>query len=1296
MKKFLYLVVGIMSIVILTFFAQTTYADSYRLIDEGVISLTVRFDNFETVNDVVQRNVAVSLYNKDGKKLGTSTLENHTNNIGSYSLDVEQYVTISENIEYLNSYYVEIQDLAFGDYTIVVTGDKHKTYYSDVLSVSDFNKHIEIGSGDSSFTYGDVNGDGVVDNLDASAIMEAMDSNDANYDLTNDGIVDILDLVFFEKNHYVDEGGYVIDTNVLDTANIIDDVVLDATITVEHPDGANALFYCNESAIVVGQESLISEEPITIPIPLSKTMEIEVISLESVVGIGGVQDVSFIVTYYDDFLNMNTTKEFLVHADEDDQLNRKLEVVLPEKLVVSNLAVRIDAVEEDVEFAAVRKISFAKEKPIVTPSGLSSTVSQVEIVSDDSSLEVSFRPLNNVDGYEVLVGLESGVYEQSYFIEEPYILIEGLENFVYHYVTVQAVYQDWVGPMINELQVVPSPEDRFGVVDDIQTTQGDRSVTIEWNDLSLASYYRVLAKRSSQSDDYYQEVAYRIEGNEVTIEGLWNDVPYTFAVQGCNDILDSIVSLSVEGVPVSDGYEIPTVPSLDRIDLDLVEEVSFINERNVFEPYDDLFDISYVVDSSYASYWTASPDSDDSGLRFTFSEAVTMDYIMWVPRLDGDWISYLEDCFVRVKTVQGSKYVTLDNTFIEILYDKHNEPYVLISFDKVEDIIGIEVGLYPNDSSDAMQMVSLSEIAFYYSNTFNEEIGSLFTDSSRIALNGALDVDGVQQLENRILDEERYVKQRDVLVSELELALRYEQGLSSPGVIIENLHVLDGSQDDLLMNDLVPLGILGRDDRDLLVYAAIPSGANVSLVATLNHTVDGGFVTQTYDLVDGRNVISLPSTASGGSMYYTYTGTSGVNVHVYQQTNSFYSSDVASVPVLDLMHYDTLSSSALSEVVRSYMVDVNTYVRSLDLSDGYHPGDFTDISLPSVMVSLKASDLMSVYSNIDTMVQSVVYIEELFSTLQYAAGLNNQSTREYIRYVDNGYGYYNYGSVIGTTSNELTTLFKGTLSSLFGNSNLVNVLGNKLDVIGYAGVTNKLYSLLASSHDGYYNTALVEPFNFEDVYDYLYGDAYLTTTIQQAMYWQLHIAYADVHTYDFFNEVNSILRSNQYSSLNQTDRIILAYSISANVNLKDYFSLWNMNLSNDGLAALNSLQLAQETRAIQFLTTAQRLYRLSGGTGVSGTYGLQSVVDTSDGLGRVWIWINHTFDQDDVLGMEIYRDGVFIDFIYDISYTDVIEASSFGDYRYDIVLVDCLGRRLATESFIQVSSGDFIEHISEH
>ena len=92
--------------------------------------------------------------------------------------------------------------------------------------------------------------------------------------------------------------------------------------------------------------------------------------------------------------------------------------------------------------------------------------------------------------------------------------------------------------------------------------------------------------------------------------------------------------MTATGKPEKETLKIPELPTLNRIPNSAIIRAELENKNNVSSEYDGKFDIKWVYDGDFETHWTARAWWESSRITFEFDEEKSMDYLIYVPRLN--------------------------------------------------------------------------------------------------------------------------------------------------------------------------------------------------------------------------------------------------------------------------------------------------------------------------------------------------------------------------------------------------------------------------------------------------------------------------------------------------------------------------------------------------------------------------------------------------------------------------------------------------------------------------------------
>lgn len=197
----------------------------------GSISATLRIDYAQSLETLRDREVRVEVL-RGSTSLGTVPLTAFE----AGSLSGGSQVLVSARSRdggdlgggswpgYLD---LELNGLPLDTYTLRFTGRGYVPFEQKV-SFSNYAQHVLLGTGDGTFTLGDVNGDKKVNSADREALAAALQSQDPKdlerYDLNGDGLIDIVDLAYIDRQLNASGGAEVIPTALLNPPVVISEV----------------------------------------------------------------------------------------------------------------------------------------------------------------------------------------------------------------------------------------------------------------------------------------------------------------------------------------------------------------------------------------------------------------------------------------------------------------------------------------------------------------------------------------------------------------------------------------------------------------------------------------------------------------------------------------------------------------------------------------------------------------------------------------------------------------------------------------------------------------------------------------------------------------------------------------------------------------------------------------------------------------------------------------------------------------------------------------------------------------
>ena len=1266
----------------------------------GSIGVTLRFDLPQTAENASGRDIRLQISGSAGQttiSLPAGTAKANELAAGIYTevknVDGEA-LTTEERVGY---YQAELTGLTAGQtYTVKLTGTGYKPFQTTV-TLDEYSKHLIVGTGDGTFSLGDVNGDGVVDSADLDAMNAKLgqDPNGAGlsmFDLNGDGRLDVTDLSYINHNR-----GNAGQAQVLDTSATVPAVLDTSALTVSGGD-ADSLFQA-EGTVTLSPAA--GSGDVILPIQLASAVETSVIQITCPDGGGAIQAGQAEVELADgtkQTVAFDTSLPAGVHAIGRTAGARVVTIDLGKKVAVKKVTITVTATAGGTDYVTVTQVEFLKE--IVPDSPKNNQAQILSAVPGDSSVTLEWAGVANVTGYAVQYWLSGNPDQKtSSHVNTTRTVISGLENLKTYQFQVTAVNGEWRGTPSAPVSATPEPGSVPGAPSNIQVTAADQSLRLSWGKTKDATFYQVFYRQSGQGS--FTQFGGNVYGTSAAITVLTNGVTYQVAVKAGNGKGVGPFSATASGTPKQESLDMPDLPTDGRIDNSHVIDVVMTNPNNVDRSLCPNFAPKQVVDGSAATYWIAKAFWESMEFTYTFDQPQDMNYVIWVPYLQENYKYMMARYAVKAMDEEGN--VISSGTYpAPQMTDKN---YLVLTFPMVKGVKRLSISLAQVEGRSS---VNIAEMAFYKSDTLADEIAALFADGSFSSLKSGVTADQIAALSARLEAKADFYLNLSRLQDELALAQALLSGQTDAlGVVKADFQSRGGSQDSQYGQGgsaLQPLGISAQEGATVAVYAQLPGDKPVYVVPTQFYGESGIWQGAPVQLVNGRNYITVPKIGSldaqrGGPLYLTYAGSSPdqIKLQVRGDGNTF------RMPILELSGWYDMSETARRETIRSYVTQLETYVGSLNSTNlQLDVRNATEVSTPSVLLSIPAdralAGLKGVNRNTEEMVEAmyqnvlawedVLYVANQVQGIIPAAGARPDiyrypmSVRQNIRYMRMFAGAFMYaaGNHVGVGYGSTSGLVCGKPASVTGAENanalfgwgIAHEIGHNMDKLGKAEITNNIYSLAIQAWDG---ASMLRPTRLtnSNIWAKIYDKTSMgrpgsagNVFVQLGMYWQLHLAYDEADKpLDFFNRFFTAWKAKEYNGYTYDERVALIAAKTANRDLTQFFTRWGLTLGDKAKDILAGYPA--ETRALWYLNDDAYAYRLNNGAGFTGTISVSA--QTEENKASLTI----TGGDDSILGYEIRRNGQPIGFTTEDSYTDNLGSANNLTYQYTAIPVDRLG-----------------------
>ena len=323
-------------------------------------------------------------------------------------------------------------------YTIEVVGNGYRTYRYQELSLEQSAKILTIGTKESTFTFGDVNGDAQIDMADRAQIEQALGTNDTESDLNQDGTVNIIDLFYVNRAILVQGSGKTIAQNGAMVAqavvNQLDEGEIDLSEVVIAEDKAlSDLFVGTETVSIskTDQQEISEDAPLNIPIAFSEGIAMSEVQIATPAN-GGIENFNVVIEAEENGQIVQQTIPYQSLVPAAAKISARdaeniLVVNLGARKVVKKITIQVTKTA-DQQTAVIKQIAFVEDTLAKAPEKEAAKPQNVTAQAGSKSVLLQWDTMANVTGYKVYYGTTQNGMTSSAKTESNQISIGGLDN----------------------------------------------------------------------------------------------------------------------------------------------------------------------------------------------------------------------------------------------------------------------------------------------------------------------------------------------------------------------------------------------------------------------------------------------------------------------------------------------------------------------------------------------------------------------------------------------------------------------------------------------------------------------------------------------------------------------------------------------------------------------------------------------------------------------------------------------------------------------------------------------------
>ena len=914
--------------------------------------------------------------------------------------------------------------LADGSYTLSVRAPGIAPY-SQKIDVKGDSSAVELYVGDLAadpqaparigvLVPGDVNGDGTVDDADASAIIDDIEAGAASpaCDANGDGTVSLADL----------------ETAV----SSFDRVAVEATVArslppaaVEAAPGEGTEVASGSLDEVVGadakpvslraSEAISDEHPVEVSFDLAKDSEQAPQLGGMVINVPPSGDHAPEAGRLLVELTDGTVREIGISRAEARAAffrssaptavideNGTVVVDFGGQIAVKKVTLVITKTQGGTNLAEVSKVEFLNNMEERIPEPELNIPGELSAVAGSKQFSVSWKAETNVTGYELSIsanGREEVKRTTGTSLSVTQFDEQKIKNGTVFTLKVRSTNGAWRSDWSGSVQVTPKAEKVPDAPEGLSLKGTYRGFSASWKNMEDTDSYNLLYREKDDENGAYTEVRGLTKAS-CTVDGLKDGTEYQVRVVGVNEIGES--SPSVPGIVATanvnpaqlPAYRLVNTKDADGDYLNHIVSATYSAHDGkasmVDSPLDDasgvarsaygLFDDDYtsylhVKDWDYGGHYPAF----NKGVEVTFDQPQTLGMVSFADVQDGVpygrvSVSYVDDAGAW-QTVQAN---------VQMRTGENGRKYVLAKLPQPVTSSKVRIGMGHSWSSGN---VVVAEMRFHAYDSLENDIMALYADDLHLELKDDVTSAAVDELQQRLDTPDPASGEFNPYRVELQVELDNARKLLATQGLEGTVRVHNGissARDNRSLgisglNAWQPLGAVVAEGDQIVVYAGAKGAvtgkeAPLRLVVSQQHPESSNVSKTIATLKVGRNEITIPSLSSldvehGGQLYVEYTGDNdaadwGVRV-----------SGAQAVPVLDLYQVDD-PAERLARTT-AYVQALEAYVPALEESHdklhgadgsaavryGYDPKNCilnaTDVMLDQMMYSVPAQQMLA-------------------------------------------------------------------------------------------------------------------------------------------------------------------------------------------------------------------------------------------------------------------------------------------------------------------------------------------------